>query len=124
MTGMLLALLGETGRPVTEEEKTLNAKPLLAALLLPFALTIIFSLLASLLVAITIVPTAHEVEEIIFGKSGLAEALPDGYTIIDMSTSYPPDTRRIAERVLAKGGRFLDAPVTGGPPGTGVTMPA
>jgi 2-hydroxy-3-oxopropionate reductase len=68
-------------------------------------------------VAITIVPTAHEVEDIIFGKSGLAEAMPAGYTIIDMSTSYPPDTRRIAERVLAKGGRFLDAPVTGGPSG-------
>ncbi len=68
-------------------------------------------------VAITIVPTAHEVEEIIFGKKGLAEAMPAGYTIIDMSTSYPPDTRRIAERVLAKGGRFLDAPVTGGPSG-------
>jgi len=68
-------------------------------------------------VAITIVPTAHEVEEIIFGKNGLAEAMPAGYTIIDMSTSYPPDTRRTAERVLARGGRFLDAPVTGGPSG-------
>jgi len=68
-------------------------------------------------VAITIVPTAREVEEIIFGKNGLAEAMPAGYAIIDMSTSYPPDTRRIAERVLAKGGRFLDAPVTGGPSG-------
>jgi 2-hydroxy-3-oxopropionate reductase len=68
-------------------------------------------------VAITIVPTAREVEEIIFGENGLADAMPAGYTIIDMSTSYPPDTRRIADRVVARGGRFLDAPVTGGPSG-------
>lgn len=68
-------------------------------------------------VAITIVPTAREVEEIIFGTHGLAEAMSSGYTIIDMSTSYPPDTRRIADRVIASGGRFLDAPVTGGPSG-------
>lgn len=68
-------------------------------------------------VTITIVPTAREVEEIIFGRHGLVEAMSADYTIIDMSTSYPPDTRRIAERVAAKGGRFLDAPVTGGPSG-------
>ena len=68
-------------------------------------------------VAITIVPTAREVEEIIFGNNGLSEGMAPNYTIIDMSTSYPPDTRRIAERVIAKGGRFLDAPVTGGPSG-------
>jgi len=68
-------------------------------------------------VTITIVPTAREVEDIIFGTNGLADAMPPNYTIIDMSTSYPPDTRRIAERVAAKGGRFLDAPVTGGPSG-------
>ncbi len=68
-------------------------------------------------VAITIVPTAREVEEIIFGAQGLAEAMTPGYTIIDMSTSYPPDTRRIADRVIGMGGRFLDAPVTGGPSG-------
>jgi 3-hydroxyisobutyrate dehydrogenase-like beta-hydroxyacid dehydrogenase len=68
-------------------------------------------------VAITIVPTAAEVEELIFGPAGLAEAMKPNYTIIEMSTSYPPDTRRIAARVQAAGGRFLDAPVTGGPKG-------
>ncbi|MDR7481164.1 MAG: NAD(P)-dependent oxidoreductase [Armatimonadota bacterium] len=67
--------------------------------------------------AIMMLPTAREVEEIVFGADGLAAALGSGYTIVDMSTSYPPDTRRIAERVVAAGGRFLDAPVTGGPAG-------
>jgi len=68
-------------------------------------------------VAITIVPTAVEVEDLIFGAAGLAEAMRPGYLIIDMSTSYPPDIRRIAARVMAAGGRFLDAPVTGGTKG-------
>jgi 3-hydroxyisobutyrate dehydrogenase-like beta-hydroxyacid dehydrogenase len=68
-------------------------------------------------VAIMIVPTAAEVEGLLFGPGGLAEKMCPGYTILDMGTSYPPDTRRIAARVRAIGGRFLDAPVTGGPSG-------
>lgn len=67
--------------------------------------------------AITILPTSAEVEEKIFGKDGLARTMRPGYTVIDMSTSYPPDTRRLAARVVEAGGKFLDAPVTGGPKG-------
>jgi 3-hydroxyisobutyrate dehydrogenase-like beta-hydroxyacid dehydrogenase len=67
--------------------------------------------------AIMMLPTANEVETVIFGRQGLAERMSPGYTVIDMSTSYPPDTRRIAARFIETGGRFLDAPVTGGPSG-------
>jgi 2-hydroxy-3-oxopropionate reductase len=62
-------------------------------------------------------PTADEVEAILFGEGGAGTAMPRGYTVIDMGTSYPPHTRRLAARVLERGGRFLDAPVTGGPGG-------
>jgi 2-hydroxy-3-oxopropionate reductase len=68
-------------------------------------------------VAVMILPTSLEVEDKIFGDQGLASTMKRGYTIIDMSTSYPPDTRRLAARVVEAGGRFLDAPVTGGPKG-------
>jgi 3-hydroxyisobutyrate dehydrogenase-like beta-hydroxyacid dehydrogenase len=34
-----------------------------------------------------------------------------------MGTSFPAQTRRLAARVIEGGGRFLDAPVTGGPKG-------
>ncbi len=72
-------------------------------------------------VAIMMLPTAREVEAVLFGRQGLAgemaDGLPAGYTVIDMGTSFPPDTRRIAARVIHMGGRFLDAPVTGGPSG-------
>ncbi len=68
-------------------------------------------------VAIMILPTSAEVEETLFGPAGIAEAMRPGYTAIDMGTSYPPDTRRLAARLQTLGGRFLDAPVTGGPSG-------
>ncbi|MGQ0549716.1 MAG: NAD(P)-dependent oxidoreductase [Armatimonadota bacterium] len=71
-------------------------------------------------VAIMMVPTSREVEEILFGRRGLADEIAPDYTVIDMGTCYPPDTRRIAARFIGMGGRFLDAPVTGGPSGAKV----
>lgn len=68
-------------------------------------------------VAITVLPTSRDVEEILFGQSGLAGATAPEYAVIDMGTGYPPDTRRIAAQFIGKGGRFIDAPVTGGPSG-------
>ena len=67
--------------------------------------------------AIMMLPTADDVEATLFGVGGVASSMPRGYTVIDMGTSYPPQTRRLAARVLEQGGRFLDAPVTGGPGG-------
>jgi 3-hydroxyisobutyrate dehydrogenase-like beta-hydroxyacid dehydrogenase len=68
-------------------------------------------------VAIMMMPTADEVDEVLFGTGQAAAAMAPGYTVIDMGTSYPPQTRRLAARLAARGGRFLDAPVTGGPKG-------
>ncbi|HYM90130.1 MAG TPA: NAD(P)-dependent oxidoreductase [bacterium] len=68
-------------------------------------------------VAIMVLPTADDVEEVLFGGGQAAAELAPGYTVIDMGTSYPPHTRRLAARVAERGGRFLDAPVTGGPKG-------
>ncbi len=68
-------------------------------------------------IAIMVLPTADDVEEVLFGAGQAAAELAPGYTVIDMGTSYPPHTRRLAARVVERGGRFLDAPVTGGPKG-------
>lgn len=67
-------------------------------------------------IVITMLPVADDVEATIFGK-GSAPAIGAGQTVIDMGTSFPPQTRRLAARVIEAGGRFLDAPVTGGPKG-------
>ena len=68
-------------------------------------------------VAILMLPTSREVEEVLFGRRGLAGEMAPEYTVIDMGTCYPPDTRRIAAQFIGMGGRFIDAPVTGGPSG-------
>jgi 3-hydroxyisobutyrate dehydrogenase-like beta-hydroxyacid dehydrogenase len=68
-------------------------------------------------IAIMMLPTADEVEEVLFEPGQAAAAMAPGYTVIDMGTSFPPQTRRVAARVAERGGRFLDAPVTGGPKG-------
>jgi len=68
-------------------------------------------------VAILMLPTARDVDAVLFDPEGVGEGMDRGYAVVDMGTSFPPDTRRIAARVADRGGRFLDAPVTGGPGG-------
>lgn len=67
-------------------------------------------------ITITVLPTADDVEATVFAGQGVS-LIGAGQTLIDMGTSFPPQTRRLAARVTAAGGRFLDAPVTGGPKG-------
>ena len=66
-------------------------------------------------VVITCVPDAPQVEEAMFGQHGAASGARPGTTFIDMSTISPVATRGIADRLLATGCKFLDAPVSGGP---------
>ncbi|HEV2282434.1 MAG TPA: NAD(P)-dependent oxidoreductase [bacterium] len=66
-------------------------------------------------ITIAMLPTADDVEATLFG--GGEAPIGTGHTVLDMGTSFPPQTRRLAARVAAAGGRFLDAPVTGGPRG-------
>src|ERR1700735_2653656 len=45
---------------------------------------------------------------------GRADALPPGSLVIDMSSSEPLRTRKLAARLQARGLSMLDAPVSGG----------
>jgi 2-hydroxy-3-oxopropionate reductase len=65
-------------------------------------------------VAITMLPTADDVEEVFFGAGRAAASMAPGYIVVDMGTSFPSHTRRLAGRLNEAGGRFVDAPVTGG----------
>jgi 3-hydroxyisobutyrate dehydrogenase-like beta-hydroxyacid dehydrogenase len=53
------------------------------------------------------------VEGVLFGPQGVEEALAEGMTIVDSSTISPSATRQFADRVAAKGVRYVDAPMTG-----------
>jgi 3-hydroxyisobutyrate dehydrogenase-like beta-hydroxyacid dehydrogenase len=67
-------------------------------------------------VAITMLPDSPEVEDVLLGSGGAAEAMSEGSLVIDMSTIAPTASRAIGERLRQRGIGFLDAPVTGSRP--------
>ncbi|KKB10250.1 hydroxyacid oxidoreductase [Devosia chinhatensis] len=65
-------------------------------------------------VLVTILPNSDIVESVLFGEAGIAAALPQGATIIDMTSGVPAKTVRFAERLAEDGRVLFDAPVSGG----------
>ncbi|MDQ1079218.1 2-hydroxy-3-oxopropionate reductase [Pseudoroseomonas cervicalis] len=65
-------------------------------------------------VVILMLPDTPDVEAVLFGAKGVAEGLKPGTLVIDMSSISPTATKDFAERIRARGGAYLDAPVSGG----------
>ena len=65
-------------------------------------------------VAFAMVGFPEEVEQVFLGPKGFLAARTPPKVIVDMGTSPPALTRRIAEMAAAKGVGALDAPVSGG----------
>src|SRR5207237_6921203 len=65
-------------------------------------------------------PTDHAVEEAVFGAKGLATSMRAPQLVVDFST-IPVDACRDHARMLQEktGCRWVDAPVSGGPPASG-----
>ena len=63
---------------------------------------------------IMILPDTPDVEAALFGPKGFASALKPGTLVIDMSSISPAATQGFAEKVVAAGCDWLDAPVSGG----------
>jgi 3-hydroxyisobutyrate dehydrogenase-like beta-hydroxyacid dehydrogenase len=63
-------------------------------------------------VAVTMLADPEALEEVVFGADGLAEGLPDGATLIEMSTVGPDAVAEVAAR-MPRGIEVLDAPVLG-----------
>jgi 2-hydroxy-3-oxopropionate reductase len=55
-----------------------------------------------------------DVEQVLFGKSGVAEGLSKGKIVVDMSSISPLATKEFAKRIEEQGCFYLDAPVSGG----------
>lgn len=53
-----------------------------------------------------------QVEQVVYGEYGLMGAVREGLVIADCSTAEPASTIRIAADVEAKGGHFVDTPMT------------
>jgi 3-hydroxyisobutyrate dehydrogenase len=61
--------------------------------------------------------TSSQVRSMVFGTDGLARGLAAGAIVIDQTTGDAFETRAMHEELAARGLHFLDAPVSGGPPG-------
>jgi len=69
-------------------------------------------------VIILCVSDTAAVQAVVDGDDGLARGLANGKIVVDMSTIDAAVTRRLAERLRAEtGAGWIDAPVSGGPPG-------
>ena len=53
-----------------------------------------------------------QVEHIVHGEYGLINAMRPGLVIADCSTAEPDSTKRLAADIEAKGGHFVDTPMT------------
>ncbi|MFC2020676.1 2-hydroxy-3-oxopropionate reductase [Chloroflexota bacterium] len=61
-----------------------------------------------------IVPDTPDVENVLFGKDGVAEDVRSGSTVVDMSSISPIATKEFAKKLDDLGVKMLDAPVSGG----------
>jgi 3-hydroxyisobutyrate dehydrogenase-like beta-hydroxyacid dehydrogenase len=62
-------------------------------------------------VVILCVTGSPQIEEIIYGDSGILSAARDGLIVIDTSTAEPSSTARIRDDLARKGTRYVDAPL-------------
>jgi 2-hydroxy-3-oxopropionate reductase len=60
------------------------------------------------------VPDTPHVEEVLFGKGGVAEGFAKGKIVVDMSSISPIETKKFAKKIEELGGKYVDAPVSGG----------
>ncbi|MFN3145485.1 MAG: NAD(P)-dependent oxidoreductase [Paracoccaceae bacterium] len=60
---------------------------------------------------VTMLPEPHHVDGAILGKDGVAEGLPKGGIVIEMSTIDPQTSQRIGDELRARGMNLVDSPV-------------
>jgi 3-hydroxyisobutyrate dehydrogenase-like beta-hydroxyacid dehydrogenase len=76
------------------------------------AVSDVTALAAEVDVLILCVTGTPQVEAVMLGEKGALASLRPGTVVIDCSTAVPDSTTKVAQAVLAKGGKFLDAPMT------------
>ena len=68
-------------------------------------------------VVITMLPNSPDVELVALGRDGLIEGIKRGQLLADMSTISPLVSQKVGKALATKGGRMVDAPVSGGEKG-------
>ncbi len=62
-------------------------------------------------IVVTMLPEPQHVEQVVLGADGLAEGLPAGGIVIEMSTIDPATSRRVGDALRARGMELVDSPV-------------
>src|SRR3546814_16711228 len=70
-------------------------------------------------IVITMLPNDALVNAVYLGSGGLIERLTHRPLLIDSSTIAPETARTLSSAAMGKGDALLEAPVSGGPMGTG-----
>lgn len=65
---------------------------------------------------ITMLPNSPEVEQVVLGNDGVLATAQPGTILVDMSSIAPLVSRKLSDKLNAKGIIMLDAPVSGGEP--------
>ncbi|HZG15879.1 MAG TPA: NAD(P)-dependent oxidoreductase [Candidatus Bathyarchaeia archaeon] len=68
-------------------------------------------------ILLTCLPLPASIDEVYFGPNGILEADLRNKLVVDHSTVSPLTNHRCQEAIAAKGGSFMDAPLSGGPMG-------
>jgi 2-hydroxy-3-oxopropionate reductase len=66
---------------------------------------------------VTMLPDSPDVRDVVFGAEGVLPAIGQDHLLIDMSTIAPSTSVEVNAAVRERGGRALDAPVSGGDKG-------
>jgi len=66
-------------------------------------------------VVVTMLPDGRAVQDAVLGD-GIADVLPSGGVVVDMSSSSPHDTLELGRELRERGVALVDAPVSGGVP--------
>lgn len=66
---------------------------------------------------VTMLPDSQDVRDVVFGTDGLLSAIGSDHLLVDMSTIAPATAVEVNAALRERGGRALDAPVSGGDKG-------
>lgn len=68
-------------------------------------------------IVLTCLQTSRQVRDAVMGEEGIAAGLAAGGIIADQTTGDAFETRALSAELAGRGLHFIDAPVSGGPPG-------
>ncbi|MEH7115193.1 NAD(P)-dependent oxidoreductase [Neobacillus niacini] len=62
----------------------------------------------------TCLPVPHTIIQVYEGSNGIIEGISEGKIVIEHSTINPELSKRISDQITARGGEFIEAPISGG----------